>query len=100
LAGTSFRGAQLEGHAHGEQITAAITAPDGADEEPVEFEMTAPIRGLEPGRGLRTRRLPLDNTPLIRFCRGKVSARYGDVRRLGVASTPLKQRRLARARLL
>lgn len=49
MSGTSFRGAQLEGHAHGEQITAAITAPDGGgDEEPVEFEMMAPIGGLEP----------------------------------------------------
>jgi hypothetical protein len=38
LAGTSFRGAQLEGHAHGEQITAAITAADGGgDEDPVDL---------------------------------------------------------------
>ncbi len=50
MAGTSFSGAQLEGHAHGEQITAAITPPDGgADEEPVEFDMSTPIGGLEPG---------------------------------------------------
>jgi hypothetical protein len=48
LARTSFREAQLEGHAHGEQTTAAITAPDG-DEEPMEFEMRAPIEGLESG---------------------------------------------------